>query len=329
MTAEKDGMDALIGRLVSFKEALEHVLGSFTQRARAGEEGSEHQLDEPLNALADIASLWRAHTTKVGIAFKPPVSAAAAEACLQDVAKLLPLAAGVALSMTEARDGQLAVNEATARTRALVESQARLVDELASVAERQRLETASGRRPSASGRSSGATLTSIGKVWQSCDALAELKTLGVGGILRARIAEFAGMLDDAASDLEAWINGESTLDAFGDELEPAGAGDDATQALASQWHKKLTRLKILYNTISKRRATANADTAYLEAIYTRMHALSSLVDDLACEFMEGSDSESVTGTANRVDEEVRALIAHVKPRDDQFTTWVAQFEQHF
>jgi hypothetical protein len=323
--ADSTGLDSLETKLASFKEALEHVANSLSHGPALPKNEDPQNLSDSLGALGDIGSLWKAHTTKLGIAFKPPIATAAAETCLHDIAKLVPLAAGVVLSMNEAKDGKLASTEASERTRALFASQLNLVEELRSVVVRQRLRSTTGQLPES--RSSGSTLTCIGKVWQNCDALTDLKSAGVGGILRKRIADFSGMLDDAVEDLDGWLNGDPILDAFGDEMD-GGGREGETKELAETWHKKLGRLKILYTTIAKRR-TSSSDVDYMEQISKYLYDLSSLTDDLACEFMEGNDAASVKKTADDINTRVRLLIAHVKPGGDRFTEWVAQFESHF
>lgn len=71
------------------------------------------------------------------------------------------------------------------------------------------------------------SLAMTGTVWQACDAVVELKKMGIAGLFVKKAEQYRATLKDALEELQEW--GEETSDSEDDEDE-AGSGTDEAQA---------------------------------------------------------------------------------------------------
>ncbi|TGO15423.1 hypothetical protein BTUL_0040g00300 [Botrytis tulipae] len=77
------------------------------------------------------------------------------------------------------------------------------------------------------GKSSGkGSLASTGVVWDACDSIMGLKTLGVAGLAMKKAVEYRDLVKDALEELQAWAEEESDDE---DEDENSGDEDDERQ----------------------------------------------------------------------------------------------------
>ncbi|CAN6612061.1 hypothetical protein TRVA0_005S00452 [Trichomonascus vanleenenianus] len=324
-------------------------------KEKVGDNETE-RVERPLNAIADIAKLARAHTTKVGISFRPPVSGKAAQQCVSDLSSLTPLFAAACIGMKDDLDGKVLRIEVRSRLTDLYNTLSMLAKELLSVLDREE------KTPTADkdAKSDEKTLVSIGQVWECCDALIQLPLLGLGGVIAERLDGFSSMIKDGLNDLEEWIVDPSVMedfldldeeeDTFGIEDESADdfasaegkgkAGGDGNNndeleeklELSKHWQLKLRKISVLYGLIKKQRCGPKTplDTKTLNAIYEHVNDLSASSDDFIASFLEGGSLESIKEYANVIVRSIGGLCDLVlTEKGDTFDTVVTRFKADF
>jgi hypothetical protein len=296
----------------------------------------ERSLD-PLQALRDIGSLFEAHTIKLGIAFKPPVSTEAALKCISDITGLLPLLTAVYSQTSDEDDGTLIRSEIRVKLADLLSAASALGLELLTTARKQdENQTKSG------DASSNGQLISIGQVWECCKKLQKLHVLGPQGILSEKIDEFSSILKDAKEDLTTWTENDS--DGLGWDLSDGEDLDEPThenndhetprneeiEALAKTWIDKITKLDILYQAIQKRRLS-HLDKSSSIQLHVIMGEISRAIDDLVAGFLEGFGKRELESQAEAVNSVVKKLLDVVKQNEpqDKFAAWSSMFTQNF
>lgn len=75
------------------------------------------------------------------------------------------------------------------------------------------------------------SLASTGVLWQACDDLAELKNLGIAGIVVQKAEQYRDTLKDAIEELQEWGNESDDEDEDEDEDEDANTDDEADDAI--------------------------------------------------------------------------------------------------
>lgn len=286
-----------------------------------------HRMDEPLKAVSDIAALFEAHTTKIGIAFKPPISTDAAIKCVKDATELVPLLTAVYMGTTDEQDGTLIRSELRIKVAELLSAANALGGEL----------SASIKSPFSSSSSSG-QLVSIGQVWECCKNLQILHTLGPQGILKEKVEEFSSLLKDVKEDLKSWVEEDGDdldwdlsdgdePDAYGDRV---ASRDKDIEELGKAWIDKITKLDILYQAIQKRRISL-LDKEESTKLYVIMGDISTALDDLVASFLENFQKNELEPLAQIVDRLVKKLLDLVKHNepDDKFSAWSLMFTQNF
>lgn len=177
-----------------------------------------NQIKSSVQGTIDIVTLLKAHITKVGIAFKPPISVEPASKTLSDCAGLIPqlVSAFIALSNDQEKAnkiGVLPLLEARDLVETLLTSCNGLAVELKALTKNEKTESKEHDETT-----SGSRLVSIGKVWEACDAVIAIPKLQSSKIFAARAEGFAQMIDDALEDLEGVIdNTGGDVDDFFDE----------------------------------------------------------------------------------------------------------------
>lgn len=313
-------------KLQGFQDGVEAFQNALYKKG-----GKYERVEPPLKALCDMAQLVHAHVTKIGIAFKPPVSVKAAGQCVDDCAKVVPLMLAVYLGMDKDKDGDLLCMETRARLQALMSALSAMLIELL------RVDTSPDTEES---KSADSTLTSIGMVWQTCDHLKSLPTEGLQGVASTKLQEFSGMIQDSLQDIKEWIEDPSSndfdFDDFDDdddgqgESEGAGEPDEELVNLAKKWQDRLVKVDFLYKSIIKRRLKLLQDDD-IEKVYACANDLSAKFDDLIGSIMERIDIQEINDLGKETEDSVRKLVDLVvlREQEDQFVKWIDLFNANF
>jgi len=317
----------------------------------------------PLHVLRDSATLLKAHTTKLSLLLiNKPFTATAVQKVLRDVSgTCLPaMMSAVEICQPEVW-GSFLRHQVTARVRAVMREMDVCFNEVLQIAT-QELDSGSKPKPERSERTGGKqesardTLTSTGVVWDACDALIELESVGIGGLAVQRAGEWRDMIKDAIEELKEWEEGDAEDDDDDDDQdeESDAVSDDqddkdsienmfsAANALPKNRpdlkkqlataNDKLKKIVMLYAALIKRRlktfspsaASIKDNIATLDRLITTLKELPESVDELATSFYD-LDSDQVGQVMTKCLEKARYAADLVKlnwdGKEDEFTTW--------
>ena len=306
----------------------------------------------PLDIFSDAARLLKAHVTKLSLlVLNKPFTPTAVTKVLRELSTtcLPAMIAGVQIccGQEKATYGSLLGREAAARTRRVFVELEALVLEIRSVA-------ATGIVASGNGRDS---LSTTGVVWESCDSLAELKALGMGGLAVQKAEEWRETVKDAAEELQEWAEGgdleSEGQDALFDSEDEGVDGDDndsfngifnaanslpadrvELKELVGKSVEKLKKVEILYKALVKRRLKTYKSVAavegrkssaeYLDELMDGLKELPDSIDDMVSTFYDLEEEDAKTALDECL-EKARgiAVLARLSydGEEDEFSTW--------
>lgn len=203
-------------------------------------------------------------------------------------------------------------------------------------------------------------LATTGVVWEACDALSELATLGVVGLVVKKAEQYRATLLDAVAELKEWGEDEGDEE---DGEEGKWSGDDeeddfdnafdalklprGQKELRAQLESALKKLKMvgmLYQALVKRRlktfpfsGTTAGDWSgdawsmgILDRVMETLKSIPESVDDLASAFYELDAVEAKKRLEECCKDAVAAkdLVAqNWEGEEDEFTTWSQKWNQ--
>jgi hypothetical protein len=307
----------------------------------------------PLQVFSDAARLVKAHVTKLSLlVINKPFTPTAITKVLRELAStcLPALISGVQICQQDkAVWSELLVHEAQLRVRRVFRELETLLLEIKSVAQGAEAGSSSGRD----------SLSTTGVVWESCDALAALKTLGVAGLAVQKAEQWRDTIKDAIEELQEWADGEDLEtegqnDALFDSDDEGIAGDDndslngifnaansmpadrpELKELVEQAVEKLKKVDILYRALIKRRLKPFKNVAAAEAgkkssaenldeLLDNLKSLPDLIDDMASNFYDLDEEAAKAALADCVKRacETAALAKlDYDGKEDEFSTW--------
>lgn len=205
----------------SFKQSLEVGVKSLNDNST----NILHQITpanvaNPIQEFGQVTKLIKAHTTKVGIIFKPENlksdDVSAAYSTFESLVKSGNLLLTLNSQLTKASISQLYQDEIKYASIQLYTSLIRLADCL-----------------SVEGESSDdSRLKSVGLVWSNCDSLVLLIDEGEVGVLNARIKSNIALIDDGFEEFVEWTENPVDFDdddPFGLELSEDEDEDEGTE----------------------------------------------------------------------------------------------------
>lgn len=197
------------------------------------------------------------------------------------------------------------------------------------------------------------SLAMTATLWQACDAVIELKNIGIAGLVVRKAEQYRATLKDALEELQEW--GEEQSD---EEDADAGSEDDAQAAadniFGSQRHipvddseeirprlesslKRLRLLGLMYQAVVKRRfktlptAPEPEVVTCIDEVLGVLKKIPDIADELASAFYELDEQEIdklmdqcfCTGFAA-----VELLIKNWDGQEDEFSSWVSSINRH-
>lgn len=306
----------------------------------------------PLQVFSDAAKLLKAHVTKISLlVINKPFTPSAVTKVLRELANtcLPALISAVQICQQEkATWSELLGREARLRTRRVFRELETLLQEIESVAQGSTAASSGGRN----------SLSATGVVWESCDALIELKTLGIAGLAVQKAEQWRDTIKDAIEELQEWTEGEDLEtegpnDPLFDSDDEGVAGDDndsfndifnaansmpadrpELKELVEQAIEKLKKVEILYKALVKRRLKAYKSVAaeaekkssaeYLDEVMDLLKEVPDLVDDLASMFYdleEKSAKDALSACVTKARETATLAKLDYEGKEDEFSTW--------
>ncbi|KAF2086760.1 hypothetical protein K490DRAFT_66542 [Saccharata proteae CBS 121410] len=361
-TAQAD-LGALIDLTKTSQTILSQFLATLTPQSStltstpARSETQDTSVD-PLGLFKDAATLLKAHTTKLSLLLiNKPFTATAITRVLRDITgTVLPAMMG-GVQICEARaeahlTSRVVEKEARARVRRVMSAVAEELVEVKGMAERE-IDEGNGGGKAKDGREGRDTLASTGLVWEACDAMIELQSMGVVGLVVKKAEEWRATLLDAVEELKEW--GEEADEDEEDEEEDVGSDDEkdsmddlfggsdrmpkGNEELRMQLEASLKKIKtitMLYQAVAKRRLktfpakSAPKETDTLDQLLETLKAIPEMVDEMASSFydLNGEDAKKILSECS-----AKASLASVlvkqnwSGQDDEFTAWSAKFQE--
>ncbi|TKA60545.1 hypothetical protein B0A55_11532 [Friedmanniomyces simplex] len=301
----------------------------------------------PLHLLRDAALLVKAHTTKLSLlALTAPFTPSALTKVLRQLtAECLPaMLSAVHICQQERQTwGTTMALEAQSRVRRVYKELATLLHEI--------LALSHGQGNNSKTRNS---LSSTALVWETCDLLIALSTLGISGLAVQKAEEYRETVRDAIEELRQWAAGEDQEteghDVLLDEGDEGVEGDRSSlveemfhaanslpgdrvelRGLVEEAGGRLKRVVLLYTAVVKRRLrTFETRGGNGEAVGRLDEALEGLgriphlVDELAGCFYD-LDEERARAALGRCVEEAVGVATVMRDdwsgKNDEFTAW--------
>jgi hypothetical protein len=215
--AEKD-LDALKSTVTTISTLITQL-----QTTASSTDSKGVEKDSNVNALDlahDTASLIKAHSTKLSLLIiNKPFTATAITTVLRE------LISGPLPSLASSVEICNAVKYTKAMSEELQWRAKRLFTELGALITAIPLDgkVLNEEQKNGSPAEGKGSLAATGTVWEACEKIMELKTMGVGGLCIKKAEEYRDLVKDALEELQEWGDEESDHE---DEDEAAGSADE-------------------------------------------------------------------------------------------------------
>ncbi|KAG7818834.1 hypothetical protein KL928_002702 [Ogataea angusta] len=289
------------------------------------------QVTNPLEELSKLGQLIHAHTTKVGIVYRPPISPENFHACfveVESVTRSLVMLVSLCsqLIAEKKKYSTLYIQKVLDEIHTLLGTFSVLSNELSGLLDIQ------------DGDADNTRLVSVGKIWEICDNLSSLVRLGASGVLRAKFKESVTLLADGLEEYEEWLESPSADNGnfFGeseDEDETEQTEVDAVLvSYGSQWVQKLKLVKLLFTSMDKN----IGKTQHTESISSKLDRMNSerleiglLVDEFISAIIYDLDQTAAQKYASQLTKACMSLtevVSQLEPKKVKwFDTWKTKF----
>lgn len=264
-TKEERGLAALKATISTASALIAQLQSS----APSSENTEKHTNVNALDLAHDSASLIRAHTTKLSLLIiNKPFTATAISTVLRElVAGPLPGLASAVQLCDAGKYTKIMSTELQYRARKVFVDLETLVQ---AIPVDGQILSDDAKNGTGAEKGNG-SLAITGTVWEACDSVMALKTVGVAGLLIKKAEEYRDLLKDALEELQEWAEEESDDEdgdnGVGDEDEAQAAVDnmfgsqrhipsDDPEKIRPRLESSLKRLRLLitmYQAVIKRR----------------------------------------------------------------------------
>ncbi|KAH3668104.1 hypothetical protein OGAPHI_001858 [Ogataea philodendri] len=292
------------------------------------------QVADPLAELGKLAKLVHAHTTKVGIVFKPPISPDNYHACFVEVEALirtlvLLVSLCSQLVAEKKKYSNLYVQAIVEATQSLLGFFSGLSKELVEM-----LDAEDGE--------GGARLVSVGKIWDVCDTFGGLVQNGASGVIRAKFKDSAALIGDGLEEYEEWLEDPSAgngdfFDQSDEEEDLSNQDDEVDPQLVEfgkKWVPKLKLIKLLFATMDKnigKTRYTEKESSLLDTLNSKRLEIGQLVDEFVSTIIYDLDLPAAKKNAKeliRVSTETVRLVSGLDAKKAKwFDTWKLKFQE--
>lgn len=325
--------------MASFSEVLQVSKDSiFSDQSTSNDFKVQDLKDETLK----LVKLIYAHTTKIGIAFRPPVSIDAAYSQLKDISKYFVLLISIVSLYEHDRNfSKFFVSEVKAQIVKLITVYINFLRELNGLnfSEKQNIqaECVDGR------------LVNIGITWDICDALQRLINGGNLELLKKNIKESIALVEDVHKEFGEWIESPEKVDdsdpfGFNDKDEEEDEEEDDEEddetldpealLLAKRWLGKVKLIKLLLGSLSKSLPSdeSGINGKDLDVFNQEQYKLIEHVDDLVAGFFVWSSLYELESTSKKISkqsEHLIELVNELNKGDENKVKWLKIWLERF
>ncbi|CAH2353623.1 hypothetical protein CLIB1423_11S03950 [[Candida] railenensis] len=348
MPHNKPDINAL---LKAFDEAVDFWLLSLG-RNDENSSTSAAKVANPLEELSKLVKLIKAHTTKVGIIFKPSTlvkETSTAYNTFQKLSESITLMVSVLHQLEPKVISDIFYDELIDVARLLLGSAKTLVHELSQFTEEIGAEENEG--DEGDDNEVNSRLVSIGQIWSHCDSIGKIISLGSLGVLGQKLKRSIGFIDDGLEDFEEWAKDPQDLGddpfGFGDDEEeeedeneeddgaPSGLSAselDILSEYSTAWVQKFKLIKLLLTSITRSLPELTSGET-VDKIYSTQRKVVANVDKLIAEVtftMEIGDS--CKECANSIEKGCTVLVKEVRQvnkKSESKVKWCDAWEAKF
>lgn len=327
MPVEKDELLKLIE---SYREALqfwESGIGASNSDIKAAE------VSEPLGELAKLAKLIKAHTTKVGIIFKPENLKKDKNAALGTLKKLPETTVLLMSVMPQLKPSELSnlfYNEITSTVKLLLEVIINFVNELELLVKDEE-------------QHSNERLVSVGQVWTNCDLLTRLAEGGKIAFLASKTKQSIAIVGDGLEEFEEWAENPEAFDddpfllsdeEEEDEIEKVPIPEsDSEEVLifAKKWAQKIKLIKLLLTSLTRSLPT-NTLGKNIDDIYNVQKTLVVSVDKFILDLMLEQEPAEVKEIGDAIDEgcfKIMKIVKDANSKSESKVKWVTAWHAKY
>ncbi|KAK6198587.1 uncharacterized protein RJT21DRAFT_49353 [Scheffersomyces amazonensis] len=340
--------------LDSFSEAIVFWKNSLVNQSSL--EGSEIQsatVDDPVKELEKLVKLTKAHTTKVGIIFKPEnlkKDVTPAYNTLSKLSESLILLISIIAQLKPNVISQLFYDEILLQVKNLLDSNAGFVKELKVVVDEEIksdiTETVT-KKDEVDGR-----LVSVGKIWSICDTFLQLVQDGKLGLLTSKIKQTVALIEDGYEEFEEWAKNPTEFDdedpfGFSDDDEEEEEEEEQNDAIppsvpsedkedlkifATKWVKKIDLVKLLIASF-KKSLPISTNGEVVDEIYNLQNGLVSLIDkfivDLMLDQTIDEEIEHYTKSITKESHKLTKVAREVHKNNDKKSKWYEAWNTKF
>lgn len=303
---------------------------------------------QPLAELVKLASLIRAHSTKVGIIYEPSklrTQTDAASSTVSEFSKSMVAYISVLSQLDPAQVSNLFYGEILSKSRHLVGASVSFFEELKKLkatADLEGLASSEESEPATDHR-----LLSVGKLWNVCDDIASLINLGNLKFLQQKTKVQLSLIEDGLDEFEEWAENPEEMDdedPFGleslDDDEPPSSEPEVLSPAdlenLSKFSKhllqkfKLVKLLLLSINKSLPSITAGSD---IDEVYRSQSAIVRESDSLIVELMMNCKvSAAVYDHSNAMDRacfRIASVLRKSNKGADSKIKWLGSWELKF
>lgn len=311
------------------------------------------KVENPKAEVEKLVKLIKAHTTKVGIIFKPENlksdDVSPAFTTLESLVHSSSLLITVYCQLKETTIARLFYNEIGYALVQLYSSIIGLIDEL-SVEYVEESELAE--------KESDGRLISVGIVWSNCDDLVKLLHLGELGILTSKIVESTTLIEDGFEDFVEWAENPEEFDEddpFGlelsdsededgeeipkNEVNPPSEEDEDVAGkkeelikFSKKWVKQIELIKLLISSF-KKSLPKTTTSASIDDIYTIQRTLVGLIDkfiaDLMMDQVIDEEIEQYTKAITTQGMKLSKIARNCHKSNDKKAKWYETWEKKY
>ncbi|KAK6457415.1 uncharacterized protein RJT20DRAFT_40084 [Scheffersomyces xylosifermentans] len=363
MTKTREEFDEL---LKSHKEAVKYWSLSLEDPQKSLTKVQSAKVSKPLDELLKLSRLIKAHTTKVGIIFKPENIAKdfnPAFSTLQKLSESLVFFISVLAQLQPSVISHLYYNEIIEKVKELLDSNSKFADELISIFEKDS-ESESPEQYSGSevkeiknNDEVDRRLVSVGKIWSNCDSLSSLIQKGALDLLTSKIKVNVSLIEDGYEEFVEWTKNPEEFDddPFGfsddesdnededdkDKEPPVVKGEDSEEEKLHKdelikysqfWSKKIDLVKLLLASFKKSLPVTTTGQS-IDLINGSQYNLVTLIDKFIVDLMmDRTIDDEIKEYTDEITKESKRLVKiarDIHAKNDKRAKWYSAWETKY
>lgn len=327
--------EELTGLIDSLVEGLEFYEPLLTPAKLSEIETSKNEQEINIEEeLTKLSKLIFAHSTKIGIAFRPPVSINAAYQQLKETSEVFLILIGVLSKLFNIQEndkfGKLYKEEILEVTKLLISSFKELLIELKNLDfNLQKGEVDESYR-----------LINVGKIWENCKKLESLIKEGKIGLLKSKIRLNIAVIEDLIEEFEEWLENPEIVDDpfdFNEESEEEDEKEVDADVIefANDWIKKVKMVKLLYSSFIKSLPSdknSEINGTEIDLFFKEQNVFFNLVDELISNIFLNLNILELKSSTKLIFEKSQYLINLLKKmnkNDEKKLNWLSVWQEKF